>query len=354
MLDQTELATRTTLRPSQTLRTSAAKYLPGFAVAVLIAISAQFLSEHYGAPATLMALLLGTSLSFFSESGTRTAPGIHLASRAVLRFGVALLGARVSMDVLGELGLNMLCLIIAALVSTILFTVLAGKIADMDWRSSLLVGGAVAICGASAAVALNAVLPQRENGDRDLTLAIVVITVLSTSAMVLYPMLATELQFNALEAGVFIGGTIHDVAQVVGAGFAVSDETGDIATLVKIIRVSLLAPTIIATSILVTALGAGDGQKAPRPSRLVPGFVLGFALLAALKSFGLLPVAAANLAADLSRWALLTALAAVGLKTSVREFATVKGSVIALALLATGFLAVFIVVGLLWHKSLSG
>lgn len=348
MLDQTE-----PIAPSsrgQSPRKTAATYFPGFAVAVLIAISAQFSSEHYGVPATLMALLLGTSLSLLSESGTRTAPGIHLTSRAVLRFGVALLGARVSLEVLSELGLSMLCLVVAALVSTISFAMLAGRMGGIDWRSSLLLGGAVAICGASAAVALNAVLPERKNADRDLTLAIVVITVLSTAAMILYPMLAAWLHFSALEAGVFIGGTIHDVAQVVGAGFAISDETGEIATIVKIIRVTLLGPTIIATSILVTALGASGGQKRPGASRLVPGFVLGFVLLAALKSLGLLPEEAANLAADLSRWALLTALAAVGLKTSVREFAGVKGSVIALALLATGFLAAFIIVGLLWHR----
>lgn len=351
MVDRTEqLVTSTAPRPGRPLRASAVEYFPGFAVAVLIAISAQFLSEHYGAPATLMALLLGMSLSFLSESGTRTMPGIHVTSRIMLRFGVAMLGARVSLEVLSDLGVSLLCLVTAALVSTILFALMAGKIADMDWRLSLLTGGAVAICGASAAVALNAVLPQRKNGDRDLALTIVAITVLSTSAMVLYPMLAAQLQFDAREAGVFIGGTIHDVAQVVGAGFAMSDETGEIATLVKIIRVSLLAPTIIATSILVTVLGARDSQKPRRLGQLIPGFVLGFALLAALKSLGFLPAAVGDVAADLSRWALLTALAAVGLKTSVREFGDVRPSLVALALLATGFLAAFIVIGLLWHR----
>ncbi|NRP74897.1 hypothetical protein ILFOPFJJ_05820 [Ensifer psoraleae] len=351
MADQTDrFPTNSARQEGRSLRASAAEYFPGLAVAALIAISAQFLSEHYGAPATLMALLLGMSLSFLSESGTRTMAGIHLTSRIVLRFGVAMLGARVSLEVLSDLGVSLLCLVIAALVSTILFAMVAGKAADMDWRLSLLTGGAVAICGASAAAALNAVLPPRENSDRDLALTIVAITVLSTSAMVLYPLLAAQLQFDTREAGVFIGGTIHDVAQVVGAGFAISDETGEIATLVKIIRVSLLAPTIIATSILVTRLGAGDSHKPRTAGRLIPGFVLGFALLAALKSFGLLPAAIGDVAADLSRWALLTALAAVGLKTSVRQFAGVRPSVIVLALLATGFLAVFMVLGLLWHR----
>ncbi|YCI06024.1 YeiH family protein (plasmid) [Ensifer sp. D2-11] len=351
MVDRTaQPAMSTAPRPSRSLRTSVAEYLPGFAVAVLIAISAQFLSEHYGAPATLMALLLGMSLSFLSESGTRTAPGIHLTSRVVLRFGVALLGARVSLEVLGDLGLNLLCLVVAALACTILFAIIVGKISGMDWRLSLLIGGAVAICGASAAVALNAVLPPRQNSDRELALTIVAITLLSTSAMVLYPVVATQLQFDSREAGVFIGGTIHDVAQVVGAGFAMSDETGEIATLVKIVRVSLLAPTIIVMSVMVTVLGAGAGQEPRKLGQLIPGFVLGFTFLAALASMGFLPAAAADVAADLSRWMLLTALGAVGLKTSVKEFASIRPSHVTLAMLATGFLAAFIVVGLLWHR----
>ncbi|ASP87644.1 MULTISPECIES: YeiH family protein [Sinorhizobium] len=349
MLNQTEqLAPATTL--SQSLRKFAAAHFPGFAVAVLIAISAQFLSDHYGAPATLMALLLGMSLSFLSESGTRTAPGIHLTGRVVLRFGVALLGARLSLGVLSDLGPSLLCLVIAALASTILFAIVVGKIAHIDWRLSLLTGGAVAICGASAAVALNAVLPPRQNSDRDLALTIVAITLLSTSAMVLYPVLASHLQFDAKESGVFIGGTIHDVAQVVGAGFAMSDETGQIATLVKIVRISLLAPTIIAVSILVTVLGAGAGQKPQKSGQVIPGFVLGFAFLAALKSMGFLPAAAGDVANDLSRWLLLTALGAVGLKTSVKEFASIRPSHVTLALLATVFLAAFIVVGLVWYR----
>nr|WP_267901722.1 putative sulfate exporter family transporter [Sinorhizobium meliloti] len=111
-------------------------------MAVLIAISAQFLSEHYGAPATLMALLLGMSLNFLSESGARTVPGIHFASRAVLRFGVALLGARVSLEVLSDLSVSLLCLVTTALACTILFAIIVGKFAGMDWRLSLLTGGA--------------------------------------------------------------------------------------------------------------------------------------------------------------------------------------------------------------------
>ncbi|MCA1370330.1 putative sulfate exporter family transporter [Bradyrhizobium sp. BRP14] len=319
-------------------------------MAALIATSAAFLSEHYGAPATLLALLLGNSLSFLSESNARTAAGICLTSRNVLRLGVALLGARVSVEMVSELGAGLFYLVVGAVVFTMLSTAIVGRLAGMSWRLSLLTGGAVAICGASAAAALDAVLPGRGSRERDLTRTIVIITVLSTSATIFHPMLAIWLQFDAQQAGVFIGGTIHDVAQVVGAGFSLSEETGEVATFVKMIRVSLLAPIMIATSVFTALLGADDGQKVRKLGQAIPGFVLGFALLAALNSVGLLPAVVADLAAEVSRWALLMALGAVGMRTPLKELATLRLSTIGLALLATGLLTTFVVVGLLWHR----
>lgn len=334
------------------VRASLSVILPGFAVAALVAIAAQFMSEHYGAPAMLMALLMGMSLNFLSESGTKTAAGIHAASRGVLRFGVALLGARVSIEMLSGLGAAVIIMTVAAVVLTAVFAVAVGRIARVDWRLALLAGGAVAICGASAAVALNAVLAPGKDGEKNLALTIVAITLLSTAAMVAYPILSAWLQFDAREAGIFIGGTIHDVAQVVGAGFSISQETGEIATLVKMIRVSMLAPVIFSVFLILAITGGARDEQQPRDwKRLLPGFLVCFAVLAALRSFGLLPDAVADLAAEVSRWALLIALAAVGLRTSLKEAVAIRSPVVPLALLATGFLAVLMAAGLLMIRA---
>ena len=88
---------------------------PGFAVSALVAATAQFLSEHYGAPAMLMALLLGLALNFLAEEGTKTAPGISMTARSVLRLGVALLGARISVEMLARLGWPLVLLVVACL-----------------------------------------------------------------------------------------------------------------------------------------------------------------------------------------------------------------------------------------------
>ncbi|MCV2449600.1 MULTISPECIES: YeiH family protein [Paracoccus] len=332
----------TSLIPSRSLLSEA---FPGFAVSALVAATAQFLSDHYGAPAMLLALLLGLALNFLAEDGTRTAPGVALTARSVLRLGVALLGARISVDMLAALGPRAIGLVVAGVVLTILCGLALARLGGRDWRFGLLTGGSVAICGASAAMAIAAVLPRHEKSERDLVFTVLSVTVLSTVAMVLYPMLAALFGFTARDSGVFLGGTIHDVAQVVGAGFSIGPETGETATLVKLIRVSMLAPVVLAISLIIRARGLADSDGGAAPP-LLPGFVLGFLALAALNSFGAIPQALSDLAGQLSRWALLIAIAAVGIKTSLKRMLEVGTGAIALIVAETVFLGVFVVAGL--------
>lgn len=318
---------------------------PGFAVSVLIAITAQFLSDHYGAPAMLMALLLGLALHFLSEPGTRTAPGIEITSRTVLRLGVALLGARVSVELLAELGGPMIALVIAGVVATIGFGLVVSRFVGRSWRFALLTSGAVAICGASAAMAIAAVLPKHEKSERDLVFTVLSVTMLSTVAMVVYPMLVNLFGFTSRDSGVFLGGTIHDVAQVVGAGFSIDQETGETATLVKLIRVSMLAPVVLVFSLIIRQKGLNDVSESGKKPPILPSFVVGFLVLAFLNSVGLIPTAVADFAGTLSRWALLISIAAVGVKTSLGKMLEVGGGAITLIVAETVFLGAFVLIG---------
>ncbi|MDO5621847.1 MAG: YeiH family protein [Paracoccus sp. (in: a-proteobacteria)] len=328
----------------QALNTGSRRIFPGLAVAGLVAVTAQFLSEHYGAPAMLMALLLGLALNFLAEEGTRTEAGIGFAARHVLRLGVALLGARISVDMLAGLGAPVIALVIGGVVATILFALLLGRAMGSLWQFALLTGGAVAICGASAAMAIAAVLPARDKSERDLIFTVLAVTVLSTVAMVLYPVLTGALGLDDRAAGVFLGGTIHDVAQVVGAGFSISPEAGETATLVKLIRVAMLAPVVLVISVIVRRMGQGD-RTGPRPP-LLPGFVLGFLVLAGLNSAGLIPAGLADWASTISRWFLLMAIAAVGIKTSLRKMLTVGPRPLLMIVTQTVVLAIWVLVGM--------
>ncbi len=313
---------------------------PGVALAALVAMAAQFLSEHYGAPAMLMAILLGIALQFLSEE-PRTGPGIGFASRGLLRIGVALLGVRVSLDMVQQMGVGFLVLIVSGVLVTIAASVLVAALLGRDKLFAFLSGGAVAICGASAAMAISSVLPKRGDGERDLIFTVVSVTMLSTLAMIAYPILADRLGFDMQQTGVFLGGTIHDVAQVVGAGYSVSEETGDLATLVKLIRVTMLAPIVLIAAMVMRRRAPAGAARPP----LVPSFVLAFLVLATLNSAHLLPAWLIESASAVSRWALLTAIAAVGMKTSLPKLLDVGGPAIALLTAQTLFLAVFLGLG---------
>ncbi len=317
---------------------------PGLLISIVIAIASQFLSDHYGAPAMLMALLLGIAFHFLSEEGPAV-QGIEFAAKKVLRIGVALLGARISVELLADLGAELIALVVLGVVLTILFGLLGARMLGRGWRLALLTGGSVAICGASAAMAIAAVLPKNEHSERNLIFTVLGVTLLSTIAMIIYPIITQSLDLDYRETGVFLGGTIHDVAQVVGAGFSVSEATGDTATLVKLIRVSMLAPVVLVFALVIRRMGIEQSGSAKRPP-LIPFFVLAFLAFAALNSLGIIPELLSDWIADVSRWALLVAIAAVGMKTSLRRVMDVGGPAIVLIVAETLFLAGLILAGL--------
>ena len=165
---------------------------PGLLIAAIITLAAQFISEHYGAPTMLMALLLGMALNRFSKD-ENTAPGIDFGSKNILKFGVALLGARISFDMVVALGLNTILLIVVAVLSTIAFGLVLGRLLGQSYSFSFLTAGAVSICGASAAMAIAAILPQDDKAQERLIFTVAGVTVLSTLAMVLYPIIGHAL-----------------------------------------------------------------------------------------------------------------------------------------------------------------
>ncbi|WP_299357096.1 YeiH family protein [uncultured Shimia sp.] len=319
----------------------------GILVSAVIAAAAQFLSEHYGAPAMLMALLLGIAFHFLAEDDAGGCKaGIEFTARTVLRLGVALLGARISVELMVGLGPKLIAVVVLAVILTILFGLLGARLLGRGWRFGLLTGGSVAICGASAAMAIAAVLPKNEQSERNLIFTVLSVTVLSTLAMIVYPILTDTFAFNDEVSGVFLGGTIHDVAQVVGAGFSVSEQTGEVATMVKLIRVAMLAPVVLVISVLVRRMSE-EGPKGDSRPPILPTFVVGFLIFATLNSLGLIPKVVVEAMSSLSRWALLVSIAAVGMKTSLKRILDVGGQAIALIVAETIFIAAFVLFGVI-------
>jgi uncharacterized integral membrane protein (TIGR00698 family) len=313
----------------------------------VVAAASTFLSQHYGAPVMLFALLLGMAMNFLSAEGP-CAAGIEFTARQVLRVGVALLGLRITFAQVAALGWHPILMVVVSVALTIGISMLVARAMGFQSIFGLLTGGATAICGASAALALAAALPAHPMKERATLFTVVGVSALSTTAMIVYPMIAHVLGLDARAAGVFLGGTIHDVAQVVGAGYGMSHETGDVATFVKLLRVAMLLPVIVlATMITRARLGATAGAGGKRPP-LLPWFAVAFAVLVAINSTGWVPRAVADFGSDFSRWSLVAAIAAIGMKTQLREVITVGWKPIALMVGETVFLAVLVVAMVHW------
>jgi uncharacterized integral membrane protein (TIGR00698 family) len=327
-----------------TLNARGRQLFPGLVASVVVAAAASFLSEHYTAPVMLFALLLGMAMNFLAAEGT-CKPGIEFAARAVLRVGVALLGIRITLAQIVSLGWHPVALVVVSVVLTILLSVAAARALGFEPLFGMLTGGATAICGASAALALAAALPAHPGKERATLFTIIGVSALSTLAMIAYPMIVNALGMTPQAAGVFLGATIHDVAQVVGAGYSVSHETGDVATVVKLMRVAMLLPVIVCAAMITRARGGGEGGTRPP---LLPWFAVGFVLLAAVNSTGWIAPAAQQFGSELSRWCLVTAISAIGMKTQLRELVTVGIKPIALMLGETVFLALLVLALLRW------
>ena len=327
----------------ENLRTGRMRQLfPGILIAVTVGLAAMFISEHYGAPVMLMALLLGMAFNFLAEDEDVCAEGIEFVSKTILRFGVALLGLGITLQQIMSTGVEVLIIVLAGVALTIVLALGLSRLLGRRTRFGLLTGGAVAICGASAALAISSVLPKNETLERDTVFTVIAVTALSTIAMILYPLIADWLQLSEVEAGIFLGATIHDVAQVVGAGYSISDLAGETATFVKLLRVVLLVPIVIVLSLIFSgATGARGERKLP-----IPFFVLGFIALVIAGSYNLVPELLAEQLLGLSRWCLIAAIAALGMKTSLKKLGDVGGSAIvlicALTLLLAGFALVAI------------
>lgn len=316
---------------------------PGFLVVALVALAAGFVSEHYGGPVMLYALLLGMACNFLAET-PKTAAGIFWSSKHVLHLGVALLGARMGVDTFAALGLAPVATVLAGVMATIGFGIFLARRMGLGAPFGMLSGGATAICGASAALAIASIQPRRPDSEAHTLLTIVVITALSTLCMILYPLLVPLLGLDDRTAGVFLGATIHDVAQVVGAGYIISDTAGDTATLVKLLRVAMLVPVCL---VLVFALRRAQPVSGTQTARLMPWFLLAFVLLAAARSFHLLPDAAITPMTDISRWCLIIAITAIGMKTSLGDLRHVGWKPIALITCETLFLLGVVLASLL-------
>jgi uncharacterized integral membrane protein (TIGR00698 family) len=255
---------------------------PGLVVVLLGTLAAGFLSERFGAPLTLASLMVGLALNFLSAD-KRLTQGLTFASGPLLRWGIVLVGVRITFGQIVALGPEALIAVVCIVALTMGAGVVVARWLGFDTAFGLLAGGSVAICGGSAAMALATTLGDKRIGQSQLTLVLVGISAMSATAMALYPILAHLLHLSDLRAGFLFGASIHDVAQSLGAGYSYSTGAGQIAAIVKLTRVALMAPVLA----VIGAFFPRGGERRGVPG--LPWFVIGFFVMAGFNSIGALP-----------------------------------------------------------------
>jgi uncharacterized integral membrane protein (TIGR00698 family) len=321
-------------------------YTPGLLVCILAGILAAHISKITMIPVMLLAIIIGLLLHVLN-SVSILKDGINWSSRGLLYTGVALMGLRIDLTDLSQVGFMAPLFVILTLITTLLVGYAIARALGQSKDFSILMSGAVGICGVSAAAAICSALEDNPLRDAQLAITVAGITVLSTLAMLLYPFISNALNLNILESGIFMGGGIHNVSQAVGAGYAVSNEAGDLAVIFKLIRVSMLLPVII-----IISLVWGKGSSTPYPnvrSKLkasTPPFLVVFCLLALLSCLNIVPDLAKNAGNISAHWALIISLVAIGIKTDTRLVMKVGAMPLTIMTLTTAFMGAMLLIGI--------
>ena len=238
--------------------------------------------------------------------------GIAFSQKRLLRFAIVLLGFQLTLGQVAGIGLGGVGIVAATLGATFLFTVTLGRVIGVDRKLAQLIAAGTSICGASAIVATNIVTEAR---DEDVTYAVAAITLFGTIAMLGFPLLAPVLGLDQHAFGLWAGASIHEVAQVIGAGFQNGTQAGETATVAKLTRVAMLAPMVLALG-LMARRGGTDASTAKPP---MPWFVAGFVAVVALNSLVEIPPQIHSAIALAAQIMLTMGLAAMGLQADISQ-----------------------------------
>ncbi len=330
-----------------------AKHAPGVILSAAVAVTAVLaeplmtrLTGGFSLPAMVIALVIGIALNRLGDD-PRFQPGITWCVKKLLRIAIGLLGLKIALgDILG-LGLGILMLVVGSMAITIVATIWLARLFGQDAGYGALAGAANAVCGASATLAASTVVPNYRTKDADTAFTVVMANAISTVAMLAYPPICLWLGLSLRDTGLMLGMTIHDMAQVVGAGYAISEPVGNGALVVKLFRVFLLLPVVLAIGWWFMRRGSEVGEAKVAP----PIFAVIFLVLVLVNTaVTAMPAAASlylpvkSLLGEVSRWGLLLAIAALGLGTSItaildtgwRHVAVFLGATVVILVVATG------------------
>ena len=319
--------------------------LPGLLLAGAIAAAATWLAQFpaiksNGLSALTLAIVIGLVIgnTVYPSIASNCSSGVGFAKARLLRAGIILYGLRLTFQDIGQVGMAGVLIDALVLSSTFLLACFLGqKVFGLDKHTSWLIGAGSSICGAAAVLATEPVVKAEAS---KVTVAVATVVIFGTVAIFLYPAIYPLMSqwFSPETFGIYIGSTVHEVAQVVAAGHAISPDAENAAVISKMLRVMMLAPFLILLAARVKQLsGANSGEKS---KITIPWFAILFIVVAIFNSFHLLPQSVVNMLVTLDTFLLAMAMAALGLTTHVSALKKAGAKPLLMALVLFAWLIV--------------
>lgn len=300
--------------------------LPGLSVAIGIALVATLAERALPIPlvgASIIALFIGMGMNSFAPSSTGLEAGLTFTSKTILKFAIVLLGASLSIGTILEVGKLSLSVMFFTLLTCFGGGYFVGKALKLDWKLSNLISAGTGICGGSAIAAIAPVIDAKES---DIAYAMSATFLFDVAMILLFPLMGRALGMSNQAYGLWAGTAINDTSSVVAAGYAFSEAAGDFATMVKLTRTLSIIPTVLIFSAIQYTLTQKKTQESPTQTHknvsllsLFPWFIVLFVGMALLNSAGWIPSMLSRFLKQTSKFLMVAALAAIGLKTDLKE-----------------------------------
>ena len=271
--------------------------------------------------ASIIALFMGTIInSFFHPKWIQ--PALKFTSKKILKIAIVLLGASLSINTIMSVGKMTFFVMIFTFAMCFGGGYFIRKIFGLNWKLSNLISAGTGICGGSAVAAI---APVIDADDKDVAFAMSSTFLFDMVMVALYPIMGKALKMTDIAYGIWAGTSVNDTASVVASGYAFSEMEGDVATMVKLTRTIAIIPTVlvfafISTRIKQKEMKVANNGKNVNLVKIIPWFIGGFLLLAILNSIGLIPATLSSVIKGISKFLMVTALAAIGLSTSITDF----------------------------------
>ena len=301
------------------------KLLPGIVLPIIVALLACWLESllpiHLIGSAVI-AMFIGMFLNQFVRKTDVFATGLKFTSKKILKFAIILLGLSLNITTILHVGRMSLTVMVFTLLTCFGGGYFIGKALGLNWKLSNLISAGTGICGGSA---IAAIAPTIDADDNDVAYAMSATFLFDMAMIVLFPIMGRALGMTDQAFGIWAGTAVNDTSSVVATGYAFSEAAGDFATMVKLTRTIAIIPTVlvfayIGTRIKQKELQATSGSKKVNIVKVIPWFICGFLALAILNSVGFIPAAVSGAMKTASKFLMVTALAAIGLGTSITDF----------------------------------